>query len=56
MNTVQRPEEADLGRGGRRARNGRRLVHLPEMLKMPVVNTAMLGAVAKVWDVVPLTP
>jgi 2-oxoacid:acceptor oxidoreductase gamma subunit (pyruvate/2-ketoisovalerate family)/2-oxoacid:acceptor oxidoreductase delta subunit (pyruvate/2-ketoisovalerate family) len=55
MNTTQRPEELDLGAG----------VDAPcgtvdataialEVLKMPVVNTPMLGAVAKVQDIVPL--
>ena len=55
LNTVQRPEEADLG-AGVDAELGTvdALSISPEMLKMPVVNTAMLGAVAKVWDVVPL--
>jgi pyruvate ferredoxin oxidoreductase gamma subunit len=55
MNTVQRPEDVDLGAGvdaecGTVDASSIAL----EALKMPVVNTAMLGAVAKVWDVVPM--
>lgn len=55
MNTVQRPEEVDLGAGvdaicGTVDASSIAL----ETLKMPVVNTAMLGAIAKVWDVIPM--
>ncbi|MDW5561809.1 MAG: 2-oxoacid:acceptor oxidoreductase family protein [Methanomassiliicoccus sp.] len=55
MNVAQRPEELDLGAGvdaecGTVDASSIAL----ETLKMPVVNTAMLGAVAKVWNVVPL--
>ncbi len=55
MNTTKRPEEVDLGKGvdavcGTLDASALAL----EVLKMPVVNTAMLGALAKVWDIVPL--
>ncbi len=55
MNTTHRPEEVDLGAGvdaecGTVDASSIAL----EALKMPVVNTAMLGAIARVWDVVPM--
>ncbi len=55
INTTKRPEEVDLGQGvdavcGTVDASAIAL----EVLKMPVVNTAMLGAVAKVFDVVSL--
>lgn len=55
MNAAQRPEEADLGAGvdAELGTVDASSIAL-ETLKMPVVNTAMLGAVAKVWSVVPL--
>lgn len=55
MNTVQRPEEVDLGAGVEAECGTVDASSIAlETLKMPVVNTAMLGAVAKVWDVIPL--
>ena len=55
MNTTLRPEDVDLGAGvdAECGTVDATAVAL-EALKMPVVNTAMLGALAKVWDVIPL--
>ncbi len=55
MNTTHRPEEVDLGAGvdAECGTVDATAVAL-EVLKMPVVNTAMLGALSKVWDEVPL--
>jgi len=55
MNTTRRPEDVDMGAGvdaecGTVDASSIAL----ETLKMPVVNTSMLGAVARVWDVVPM--
>lgn len=55
MNTTQRPEDVDLGAGvDAECGTVDALSIALETLKVPVVNTAMLGAVAKIWDVVPL--
>ncbi len=55
MNTTQRPEEVDLGAGvdAECGTVDATAISL-EVLKLPIVNTSMLGAVAKIQDIVPL--
>lgn len=53
MNTTLKPEQVDLGVDAECGTVDATAIAL-EVLKLPVVNTAMLGAVAKVQTVVPL--
>jgi 2-oxoacid:acceptor oxidoreductase delta subunit (pyruvate/2-ketoisovalerate family) len=55
MNTTRRPEDIDLGAGvdAECGTVDATAVSL-EVLKLPIVNTSMLGAVARMQDIVPL--
>jgi len=53
MNTPKRPEEVDLGVDAECGTVDATAISL-EVLKLPIVNTAILGAFAKVQDIVPL--
>jgi 2-oxoacid:acceptor oxidoreductase gamma subunit (pyruvate/2-ketoisovalerate family)/2-oxoacid:acceptor oxidoreductase delta subunit (pyruvate/2-ketoisovalerate family) len=55
MNTPLSPEEVDLGAGVNAACGTVDATAIAlETLKMPIVNTAMLGAIAKIWEVIAL--
>lgn len=55
VNTPARPEEVDLGAGVEADCGTVDATAIAlETLKMPIVNTAMLGGVARMWDQVPL--
>jgi 2-oxoacid:acceptor oxidoreductase delta subunit (pyruvate/2-ketoisovalerate family) len=55
VNTPARPEDIDLGAGvDAECGTVDAIAIALETLKMPIVNTAMLGAVARAWDIIPL--